>query len=80
MLGIAWPCGHGLLEVPSPMPLCTPSHCVHRSASSSVLGLCFCPQPLKTRWQGSLWLLTVSLGHVQLPFPCLGKRVGGKTG
>ena len=80
VLGITWPNRHDLLGAPSPVPLCTPSPCVHRSTSPPLLGLYFCPHALKTHWQGSLWLLAVSLGHLQLPFPCLGKRVGGKKG
>lgn len=62
------------------MALCTPSPCVHRATSHPVPGLYLGPQPLKTRWQGSPWLLAVSLDYLQLPFPCLGKRVGWEKG
>lgn len=62
---------NGLLGV----PLCTPSPHVHRSTSASLPHLYFSPDSLKTLWQGNLWLLAVSLGHL-LPFPCWGKRVG----
>lgn len=80
MQGITQPSGHGLFRVPSPVPLSTPSPRIHRRAFLPVPCLSFCPQALRTHRQGSLWPLAVSLGHLQLPSPCLGERAGGKKG